>query len=290
MKSAGAGEIRVSGDWLSAGEDGVWLSGGESPIITRLDPASGRRVAQVRVPQGPCQASDIAYGALWTATCTQEGLARIDPKTNKVSGHLRLNLPDGGSESSIGVGEGSVWVIADGKDCAACRVARVDARRFRVTAMVPVSPNASAVRFGAGHVWVTNSSEDLVEKIDPKAERVVDRIQVGSGPRFFAVGEGAVWTLNQLTGTVTRVDIASGKTLEIETPFAGQGGDMTAGGGSVWVRGGEKLLGRIDPRTNRLVETYGPDSGSGAVIVGYQAVWISAHDVNTVWRLPLSSV
>jgi len=30
---------------------------------------------------------------------------------------------------------------------------------------------------------------------------------------------------------------------------------------------------------------YGPDSGSGAVIFGAGAVWISAHDIKTVWRL-----
>jgi len=35
------------------------------------------------------------------------------------------------------------------------------------------------------------------------------------------------------------------------------------------------------------VTRYGPPSGSGAVIVGAGAVWISAHDVDTVWRLPL---
>jgi len=288
LKSAGAREITVTGDWLSAGEGGVWLSG--QTLIARLDPTSGRQVAEIAVPQGPCQASDDGYGFVWTATCTEGGLARIDPKTNKLSGHLRLDIPDGGEESSIGVGAGSVWVIVDGKDCVACRVARVDARRLRVETMVPVTPNASAVRFGAGHLWVTNNSQDLVERIDPKGERVVDKVQVGSGPRFFAVGEGAVWTLNQLSGTVTRLDIASGDTTEIETPFTGQGGDMTVGGGWVWVRGGEELLGRIDPRTNQLVETYGPDSGSGAVVVGYEAVWISAHDVNIVWRLPLESV
>jgi streptogramin lyase len=247
-------------------------------------------VAEVKVPQGPCQASDTGYGAFWTATCTTEGLARINPETNKVSGHLRLNLPDGGSESSIGVGEGSVWVIVDDKDCVACRLARVDARRLRVQAMVPISPNASAVRFGAGHVWVTHYNDDLLEKIDPQSERVVAKVQVGSGPRFFAIGEGAVWTLNQRSGSVTRVEIASGNAREIETPFAGEGGDMTVGGGWVWVRGGTKLLGRLDPRTNQLVETYGPDSGSGAVAVGYDAAWISAHDVDTVWRLPLESV
>lgn len=62
---------------------------------------------------------------------------------------------------------------------------------------------------------------------------------------------------------------------------------MTAGGGWVWARGQGYLLSRIDPRTNRVVLRYGPSSGSGGVVLGFGAVWISAHDVAKVWRLPL---
>ena len=64
---------------------------------------------------------------------------------------------------------------------------------------------------------------------------------------------------------------------------------MTTGGGSVWARGFGYLLTRVDPGSNRIVERYGPSSGSGAVIVDFDAVWISAHDVEAVWRLPLDT-
>ena len=62
---------------------------------------------------------------------------------------------------------------------------------------------------------------------------------------------------------------------------------MTVGGGWAWARGSTVLLARIDASTNQVVEQYGPPSGSGAAIVGFGAVWISAHDVKAVWRLPL---
>jgi hypothetical protein len=67
----------------------------------------------------------------------------------------------------------------------------------------------------------------------------------------------------------------------------GEGGDLTAGGGSVWARGSGTLLTRIDPHSHRVLARYGPPSGSGAVIVGAHAVWVSAHDIRTVWRIPL---
>jgi len=62
---------------------------------------------------------------------------------------------------------------------------------------------------------------------------------------------------------------------------------MAVGGGWVWVRRSDALLTRIDARTNKVVQVYGPSSGSGCVVVGPGGVWISAHDVKTVWRLPL---
>lgn len=291
IMEAGATAITVTGDWLAAGAGAVWLSDPPGSRIYRLDPESGETVATVRVPQEPCAATDVGFGALWTATCGRPGLARVDPATNRVAGFVRLPVPvEHGGEASIGAGERAVWLVANGSRCKSCRVARVDPRSLDVVARVPVKPGSAAVRVGHGAVWVTNPARDLVEKIDPRRNRVVATTRVGPAPRFFAVGEGGVWTLNQDDGTITRLDPATGRVAEtIPAEVTGPGGDMTTGGGSVWARGSGYLLTRVDPRSNRVVERYGPSSGSGAVIVGFGAVWISAHDVGTVWRLPLDT-
>jgi streptogramin lyase len=286
IKAAGATEISVHGDWLSAGEKGVWLT--DDLAIHRLDPQSGKPVAKVSVEQGPCEASAAGLGAVWSATCGKPGLVKIDPASNRVVGHVRLAIllvMEG--EASIGVGDNSVWLIVNGPKCDACRLARVEPRHLRVIASIPVGDGAAGVRFGEGFVWVTNPDTNTVEQVDPKRQRVVRKTEVGPRPRFLAVGEGAVWALNQGDGSVTRIDVRTGRTVSIPTRFVGDGGDMTAGGGWIWVRGSGPLLARIDPRTNQLVETYGPPSGSGAAVVGYGAVWVSAHDIDTVWRLPL---
>jgi virginiamycin B lyase len=286
VENAGAEKIFIKGDWLAAGEGGIWLSGDSD--VFRLDPGTGRRKAAIPVKQGPCEASDVGFGAVWTATCKTRGLARIDPSTNRVAGHVRLPVPVGlDGEGSIGAGEGGVWLAIDGPGCTGCRVARVEPRTMKVTARIPVQAGAATVRTGEGSVWVANPDKDLVEQIDPGSEKVVRSVKTGGGPRFFDVGEGAVWTLNQIDGSVTRIDPATGTATNVDAGVPGDGGDLTAGGGSVWVRGSDKLLARIDPKTNRVVARYGPSSGSGAVIVGAGAVWISAHDIDTVWRLPL---
>jgi virginiamycin B lyase len=230
----------------------------------------------------------VGAGAVWTATCAVPGVAKIDTKLNRVARHVALPVStDYFGEGSIGVGAGAVWLVTDGPDCTTCRVSRVDPGTMQVTAEIPVRIGAAGVRVGAGSVWVSNPVADVVQRIDPDANRVVRTIKTGRGPRFFDVGRGAVWTLDQVDGTVTRIDAGTGRTVRIRARVPGEGGDLTVGGGSVWARGSDRLLTRIDAKRRKVVARYGPPSGSGAVIVGGGAVWISAHDVNAVWRLPL---
>jgi virginiamycin B lyase len=289
ITQAGAKATTVSGDWLAAGAGGVWLSDPPARVIRRLDPATGAVTATVRVPSGPCEASDVGFGALWTATCGSPGLARIDPVRNIQKGFVRLDIPGVlNGEGSVGAGAGGVWLVVDGAGCSGCRVARVNPKSMKVVAKVPVRAYAASVRVGYGAVWVTNPLAGLLQKISPRSNRVVATTKVGSQPRFFDVGEGGVWILDQGTGRVVRVDPGTAKVAaSIPAGVVGDGGDMTAGGGWAWARGSQTLLTRIDTRTNAVVERYGPSSGSGAAVVGYGAVWVSAHDVNTVWRLPL---
>jgi streptogramin lyase len=292
MEDAGALAIDITGDWLAAGEGTVWLSNPPSGEVYRLDPDSGKTVSKIYIQQGPCEAGDVGFGAFWTATCGKPGLAQIDPSTNKPE-YVRVpTSTTHGGEGSIGAGAGGVWVVVDTSKCSACAVARVDPNTLQVVAHVPVSPNSSSVRVGEGAVWVVNPEAGTVQEIDPERNRVVHTTEIGPVvPRFFAANEGGVWTLNQADGSVTRVDPLTGEVAAtIQAEVVGDGGDMTAGGGWVWARGSGYLLTRIDPQTNAIVERYGPSSGSGAAIVGFGAVWISAHDIARVWKLPLANL
>jgi streptogramin lyase len=87
---------------------------------------------------------------------------------------------------------------------------------------------------------------------------------------------------------------AEAPTVDIEAAGANKitidGDWLTAGAGAVWVTDGQRgVVTQIDPRTNTVVRRYGPPSGSGAAVVGFGAVWVSAQDISTIWRLPLPS-
>jgi streptogramin lyase len=288
VEKAGARKFSLSGDWLAAGAGSIWLSDPPAKVVRQINAATGDETP-IPVPQGPCESPDVAYGALWTATCNPTGLARINAATHKMTGFVPLPIwrsLDG--EGAIAAGSGGVWVLIDGRSCKSCLLARVDPKAMKVGARIRVSERSSSVRVGFGAVWVVSPAEGTVQKVSPSSNKVIATAKIGRGPRFFDVGEGGVWTLNQVDGTVSRVDPRTGKLkATIQAHLPGGGGDMAVGGGWVWARGYNTLLTRIDPRTNKVVQVYGPSSGSGSAVVGPGGVWISAHDVNTVWRLPL---
>ena len=126
-------------------------------------------------------------------------------------------------------------------------------------------------------------------KVDPATGAVSKEIPVGGIPRFLAVGEDAVWVMNQQDATVSRIDPKTDSVVATISVGAMpiEGGDIAVGGGSVWVRVTDSLIARIDPKTDRVVARYGPSAGSGSVAADSSAVWVSAHDVSSVWRLPL---
>jgi streptogramin lyase len=290
MEKAGATKFTLSGDWLASGGGSIWLSDPPAKVMRQINPSTGTEVS-IAVGQAPCESPDFAYGALWTATCNPTGLARLDAATHKETGFVPLPIWSNlGGEGAIGAGSGGVWVVIDGPTCKNCLLARIDPKTMKVVVKISVSERSSSVRIGYGAVWVVSPAQGTVQKISPTSNKVTATATVGHHPRFFDVGEGGVWTLNQETGTVSHVNPSTAKlqaTIQTQSPGWARGGDMAVGGGWVWVRRSDALLTRIDPKTNRVVQIYGPSSGSGSVVVGPGGVWVSAHDVKTVWRLPL---
>lgn len=271
-------------DFLAADGSAVWAT--NRGRIEKLQFGKDAPVASVAMPS-PCGAMDVGFGSVWVANCRDSSLYRIDQGTATVAAIIPTGLADRRGELSVAVGAGSVWVLSD----RAGVLSRVDPGTNKVVAKIEVAPNSFAAVFGFGSVWITNTgtrtdSVFSVQRIDPATNRVIATIPVGPTPRFLAAGEGGVWTLNQRDGTVTRIDPATNKVVAtIAADVPGGGGDIAAGAGRVWIRAGKTLLSAIDPATNRIVERFGPPSGSGAVRVANDLIWVTAHDIQTVWVL-----
>ena len=282
VEAAGAARVELVGgrDWVAVAGGSAWAA---SDALDQLDGRSGRLLRTVPLPGPACLAMDTGFDALWVGTCDTPAIVRVDVRTGRPVATIPVDA-ELYSESSVAAGEGAVWALADG-----LKLIKVDPRTN--TASSHTAPaGATAVRAGAGALWVTSFGTGTLLRVDPATLEVTATIPVGSGPRFLALGEGGVWVLNQTDGTVSRVDPATDEVVATIPVAEGRvtGGDIAVGGGAVWARVSDSLVAEIDPATNTVVHRYGPADGSGSVAADDSAVWISAHDSNSVWRLPRS--
>jgi virginiamycin B lyase len=279
--------LRLEGypDWIEMTDGSVWISNGN--FMQRFNPETNDMVAEVELEK-PCAAFAIGFGSVWVASCGKQAIVRISLEDNKITAIIPVGIAN--DEGSVVAAENGVWVLSDVKGV----LTRIDPKTNQVVARIAVKPNSFAAMAGFGSIWITNTGDadagsktaGSIQRIDPKTNKVVATINVGKGPRFLAVGEGGVWTVNQVDGSVSRIDPKTNTLVSsLFCDVAGTGGDIAVGGGFVWVRAKNKLLLAIDPATNGVIATFGPPSGSGAVRASANAVWVSSHDINTVWKL-----
>jgi streptogramin lyase len=243
----------------------------------------GRPLGVVRTKSDVCLAMDQGLGSVWAADCDAGQLVRMDARTGALQKRIELGFTPP-AESSLAVGPEGVFLL-DGANA----IARVDPGLDQTAAeRLPAPDRPSALRYGFGSLWVTSEATGIVSRLDPATGAVQAEIAVLPGIIFLATGEGAVWVMNNENGTVNRIDPVTNKLVAtIPVDWKVHGGDIAVGHGAVWARVTDALVSRIDPRTNTLVARYGSGSGSGSVAADGKALWISAHEVRTVWRILL---
>ena len=286
IESLGAIRIGVTGepDWIALAGGAAYTAvvGG----LRKIDAATGKVDGLVPIDDVICLALDVGFDSLWAGGCDKHQLHRIVPTSGlPFTPPIDLPIPAIREESSIAAGEGGVWIVSSDH-----RLVRVDPVTNRADPDPwPLPESAAAIRAGLGSLWVTVPATDTLLKLSPADPSTSQAIKVGDGPRFLTIGFDAVWVMDQGSGTVTRVDGTGAVVTTItvsDLPI--QGGDIAAGGGYVWVRTEQDLVVRIDPRTNTVNARFGPPSGSGSVAADDNALWVTAHDVDSVWRMPLT--
>lgn len=270
-------------DFLATDGDNMWVL--NENRVEKYTVAKDSPVLSVSITEA-CGAMIVYENSLWVTNCKEQTIYRVDKYTGKILAVIKTGIADRSGEISLAAGSGSIWVLSDSKGV----LTRIDTKNNSIKATIKVLPNSFCAVFGYGAVWITNTFNNSVQRINPATNKVVATISTGQKPRFLAFGENGVWTLNQQDGTVTHIDPVTNKvkaTIETKVPYTG--GDIAAGGGYVWVRSAkERLLQTIDPSTDKVKSIYVPVAGSGAVRVSSHHVWITAHDVNKLWIMPLS--
>lgn len=162
-------------------------------------------------------------------------------------------------------------------------VSRIDPNTNTVVQTVPVGTNPTGVAAGAGAIWVANSGEQTISRIDPHSGRAT-KLGVRAEPTEIAVGAGAVWMTSSSTRTVSQLDPRSGRVVDVIQVGGGPSG-IAVGRGAVWVANSlDGTVSRIDPAT-AVVTTIAVGNGPNAIAVDRRGVWVSEQFGGVVDRI-----
>ena len=285
-------EISVPGvpDWQAVTSDALWVSNGPRNTVHRIDSKTNKVVAVVEVGPRPCSGLAVGFGSLWVPLCgargtgAGKGLARVDLKTNKLLATIPIGPAD--SEGGLTVSKDSVWIVSGAKGV----LTRIDPKTNKMSAEVTVPAGSVAAYYSEGAVWVTANKSAKLVKVDARKNTVLKEIEVGPEPRFLTAGGGSVWTVNQGDGSVTRVDAKSNAVLaRIDAGIPGGGGEVSFGGGGLWVTVFDIPITFIEAKTNQVTKQWvGP--GGDAIRFGHNSVWLTNLRQQTVWRIDFGSL
>jgi len=257
----------------------LWVANLDDDNVMRIDPKTGRLVRTITTG---IAASGLAggAGAVWAIGGERGVVLRIDPVFNEVV--KRINTVKFGTlltaapaTGAIAATARAVWAISGGF-FSTPRLSRIDPTANRVAGTVTTGNGPTAVATGFGDIWVTDSFENTVSRIDPTGV-VTHTIPVGRGASAVAVGERAVWVVDSLDDTVVRIDPQTNSaTRTISVGHYPSG--IAVGAHAVWVTNrNDGTVSRIDPEKNTVVKTIKVGNSPAGIVVAADSVWFTVQ-------------
>jgi YVTN family beta-propeller protein len=190
-----------------------------------------------------------------------------------VAGILVLTRSGGGGLSGVGVNNVGV----------------IDPETNQIVDEIPVGRRPGPIDFGAGSVWVGNSDDKTLSRVDPRRESTPITIPLERRtPTGIDVGANGVWVAHGILGSVARIDPEFNQpTANVQVTRGGGAneGAVAVGGGSVWAVFGDSTLARISPNGPRVA---GPTGFAGAsptgIVYAEGSVWVANGGEATVSR------
>jgi len=279
--------IRIGGtaDWVLVTGDAIWVASTKPFAILRIDPATNKIVAGIRIPSEACSGLASGFGCIWAPICGKNpSVVRIDAGTNAIN--TIVPVAPAGPEGGIAASDDSVWLVTDPNGT----LARIDPSTNSVRQKISIPPGSYNPIFDDGIVWISGVEKNNLTAVDANSGKVLESIPVGPKPRFLTAGAGSVWTLNQGDGTVSRIDEKSRKVVAtIQAGIPGTGGDIGYGADSVWLSVFDVPLSRIDETSNRVVRQW-IGKGGDSLRIGFDSLWITDYKKGLLLRIPIEEV
>src|SRR5262249_6470272 len=110
----------------------------------------------------PCAGLANAFTSLWVPNCGDGTVARIDPKTSKVS--ATLSIGTGAARLGIAANADRVWAFTDSRGT----LSRIDPQQNTVVAELRVYPDCNTLVFGETALWLACPLENRVVRVNPE--------------------------------------------------------------------------------------------------------------------------
>lgn len=269
-------------DFMTSDGEFVWATNQDK--LQKWSNTETQPITEIEVPQA-AGIPVYAFGAVWTASLSHNAIYKIDAISNQILAVIDTGLADQTGEFSVAASQNAVWImVSEG------RLAKIDPASNQIMAYIQVQPHSYNLSYAANAIWLTNTQNASVQRIDPEFNQVTHTIAVDDQPWFISATEAYVWTLNQTKGTVSKIDTKSCMTIaSIQLPEGAQGvgGDIFATEERVWVRTTHLLLIEIDAQSNQILRCiqHTAPAGSGAVMQCGDQLWLTAHDIDTLWLI-----
>jgi peptide/nickel transport system substrate-binding protein len=149
---------------------------------------------------------------------------------------------------------------------------------------IPLAGGATDVAFGYQALWVSDAENGQVLRIDPRTNQETQPINVGAGPTAITAGYDSVWVANSLDDTVSRINPLTDE-VAAKIPVGSTPNAIAVTADGVWVVNefGGTVI-RIDPKTNSIARTIAVGTSPRGIAVAGGLVWVGAQATATRHR------
>ena len=175
----------ANGVLVSADATGVWALEGGIGKVRHIDARTGRPTPGIE----GLDALSIAAGAGGVWLGGRSGATRLDPATGAVLASVPVAGVAQSQSASIATGGESVWFVGTARP----KVFQISSADNALTSTFSVGSGPSSVAVGEGAVWVANSRDGTVTRVNP-AKNSSATIRLGAPPGAIVAYGGRVWT------------------------------------------------------------------------------------------------
>jgi hypothetical protein len=283
-----AGEVTIENpDWMVVAEDIIWtLSDPELEdelsvfALKGINAVTSEIAFTVDRTKSGCDGLGVADGSLWV--CDDDQILRLDPGSGEVLGTIPFAMS--WDQGPLPADERGLWLLSrTGTDLVHVAFAGDELGR------VPLPGTCNQVTLLDSSAFVACSELGSVVVVDTDGYAVLAEVAV-LDVNLLAAGGDRVWLgFPHESGGVGWLT-PDGQIGKVENSPDISLGCLLVDGASVWLRGSDIPLVRVEAASATVIETYDSERNiaGGCVARADGSIWIGSVPFSRIWRLDLN--